>query len=133
MKMGRGKMKFLKAAFYVSTVLGAGVAAPALAQEKAGPTEQRGGEEIIVTARRVAERLQDVPISMTVFNQQQLTDRNVGNAADLATYTPGLTANGNGSTTRLSIRSFTQDIRTAPSVGVYFAEVVAPRAGISGN
>ncbi|HEY5755826.1 MAG TPA: hypothetical protein VIU34_08380, partial [Steroidobacter sp.] len=30
-------------------------------------------EEIIVNARRVEESLQDVPISMTVFSQEQLT------------------------------------------------------------
>ncbi len=45
-------------------------------------------EDILVTARRVEERLQDVPISMTVYNQQELADRNIVNAADLATVTP---------------------------------------------
>ena len=87
-------------------------------------------ESIIVTARRVAERLQDVPISITTFSQRQLTNRNITTTADLATYTPSLeTNNFFGSTkTQFSIRGFVEDLGTQPSVGVYFADVVAPRA-----
>jgi iron complex outermembrane receptor protein len=89
-----------------------------------------GSGDIIVTARRVEERLQDVPISITVFNQQQLTNRNIINASDLATYTPSLSSNTNfgSQNTSFAIRGFVQDIGTQPSVGVYFADVVAPRA-----
>ena len=89
-----------------------------------------GGGDIIVTARRIEERLQDVPISITAYNQQQLTDRNVTNASDLATYTPSLAAEGRfgANASSFAIRGFAQDIGTAPSVGVYFADVVAPRA-----
>ena len=43
-----------------------GVVAPAYAQSTTGDGDI---EDILVTARRVEERLQDVPISMTVFNQ----------------------------------------------------------------
>jgi iron complex outermembrane receptor protein len=87
--------------------------------------------EVIVTARRVQERLQDVPISITVFNQDQLTERNVATATDLATYTPSLTSNARYGSDNASfaIRGFTQEQRTTASVGVYFADVVAPRAG----
>jgi iron complex outermembrane receptor protein len=90
--------------------------------------------DIIVTARRVEERLQDVPISITVFNQQQLSNRNVVNASDLANYTPSLSANSNfgGDNSTFAIRGFVQDVGTSPSVGVYFADVVAPR-GASNN
>ena len=45
--------------------------------------------EIIVRAQRRNERLQDVPISITVFSQAQLDNRNIPNGADLAVYTPG--------------------------------------------
>ncbi|HEX7856159.1 MAG TPA: TonB-dependent receptor [Sphingobium sp.] len=86
--------------------------------------------DIVVTARRVEERLQDVPISITVFNQQQLTNRNVVSAGDIATYTPSLSTNGRwgSESTTFSIRGFVQEGVTSPSVGAYFAEVVAPRA-----
>ena len=90
--------------------------------------------EIIVTARRVEERVQDVPISIAVFNQQQLTNRNIINAEDLAAYTPSLQASNNfgAANTSFAIRGFVQDIGTQPSVGVFFADVVAPR-GASNN
>ena len=51
---------------------------------------EAGISEVIVTARRVEERLQDVPISISVFNQQQLNNLNVVIAQDLANYTPSL-------------------------------------------
>jgi iron complex outermembrane receptor protein len=91
--------------------------------------------DIVVTARRVEERLQDVPISITVFNQQQLSNRDVTNAADLATYTPSLSSNNKygAENSTFSIRGFTQEDRTASSVAVYFADVVAPRGGGTGT
>jgi iron complex outermembrane receptor protein len=109
-----------------TTVLSFGAIVPAFAAEDLN--------EIIVTARRVEERLQDVPISITVFNQQQLEDRNVVNAQDLAAYVPSLSANTNfgSANSSFAIRGFVQDIGTAPSVGVYFGDVVAPRGASNG-
>ncbi len=91
--------------------------------------------DIIVTARRVEERLQDVPISISVFNQQQITNRNVVNSTDLAAYTPSLSANSNFGIENASfaIRGFVQDAGTPPSVGVYFADVVALRGPTQGT
>jgi len=111
-------------------------AAPALTYAQASgaapPQDELG--TIIVTARRVEERLQDVPISISVLNQQQLDSRNIVNASDLATYTPSLQVNNNfgPANSAFSIRGFVQDIGTQPSVGVFFADVVAPR-GASNN
>ncbi|HEX7854600.1 MAG TPA: TonB-dependent receptor [Sphingobium sp.] len=87
-------------------------------------------QTIIVTARRVEERLQDVPISMTVFSQDQISKRNIVVASDLATYTPSLSVNQRYGPEKASfgIRGFNQDQGTAPSVGVYFADVVGARA-----
>ena len=101
---------------------------------KSAESEAASLTEIIVTARRFEERLQDVPISITVFNQEQLTSRNIVNSQDLALYTPSLSANNNFGSQNASfaIRGFVQDIGTQPSVGVYFADVVAPR-GASPN
>ncbi|MCE7797224.1 TonB-dependent receptor [Sphingobium sufflavum] len=109
-------------ALVASTVLATGVATPAWSQSS-------DPSDIIVTARRVEERLQDVPISITVLNQEQLTNNNVQNAKDLATYTPGLTLNARygADNTTFTIRGFTQEQRTTSTVGTYFADVVAPR------
>jgi len=108
-------------------------AVPALAYAADEPAQDELGS-IIVTARRVEERLQDVPISISVFNQQQLDNRNIVNASDLATYTPSLQVNSNfgSANSAFAIRGFVQDIGTQPSVGVFFADVVSPR-GASNN
>lgn len=117
-------------AFAASTALGWVV--PAMAQD--GPAEDTGAGagagDIVVTARRVEERLQDVPISMTVFNQEQVSARNIVSGSDLATYTPSLSANSRfgAETASFAIRGFTQENFTSPSVGTYFADVIGPRA-----
>lgn len=104
-------------------------ATPAVAQDS-GEGLDSLPSDIVVTARRVEERLQDVPISITVFNQAQLDQRNIASAGELATYTPSLSANSRfgGENTSFSIRGFVQEAPTSPSVGVYFAEVVSARA-----
>src|SRR5579859_1825252 len=96
-----------------ATTLGADASTP-----PASPGEVSDLNEIIVTARRVEERLQDVPISITVYNQEQLNNRNVVNAGDLAAYTPSLSANANFGQENASfaIRGFVQDAGTQPSV-----------------
>jgi iron complex outermembrane receptor protein len=119
-----------------TTVLSGAYAAPALAQDNSGASGL--GSDIIVTARRTEERLQDVPISITVMSQDAITNRNISNAGDLGSYIPSLATNANFGPERssFSIRGFIQEGRTSPSVAVYFADVVAPRANsgtTSGN
>ena len=100
-------------------------AVPALAQ---GADESGSGNDIIVTARRIEEKLQDVPISITAYNQEQLSNRNIVNSTDLATYTPSLAVDSKFGPEKASfvIRGFHQDLNTQPTVAVYFADVVAP-------
>src|SRR5580658_2131270 len=87
--------------------------------------------EIIVTARRVEERAQDVPISMTIFNQRALSDRNVVTSGDLAAITPSMSVDSEfgQDLTSFSIRGFVQTLNSTPSVAVYFADAVTPRGG----
>jgi iron complex outermembrane receptor protein len=91
--------------------------------------------EVVVTARRVEERAQDVPISMTIFNQQQLTDRNIVTAGDLAAYTPSVSVDNlfGQDVTSFAIRGFVQALQTTPSVAVYFGDAVVPRGGNTGQ
>ncbi|CAN7255239.1 TonB-dependent receptor [Phenylobacterium sp. LjRoot225] len=104
-----------------------GPAIPALAQSQEAATTLG---DVIVTARRTQERLQDVPISITVYSEEQIANRNIVTATDLGTYTPSLSVNQRFGPEKSSfaIRGFVQEPSTAPSVGVYFADVVAPRA-----
>lgn len=110
-----------RAAFAATTAMT--LITPAIAQSV-------GAQDIIVTARRTEERLQDVPISITVFNQEQISNRNIVDGADLATYTPSLQSNSRfgPETAMFAIRGFTQENFTSPSVGTYFADVIGPRA-----
>src|SRR3984957_2825426 len=87
--------------------------------------------EIIVTARRVEERAQDVPISMSIFNQRTLSDRNVVTSGDLAAITPSMSVDSEfgQDLTSFSIRGFVQTLNSTPSVAVYFADAVTPRGG----
>jgi iron complex outermembrane receptor protein len=92
-------------------------------------TAQNAIGEIVVTARRVAERLQDVPISITVVDQDRLSKANISSAEDLTRAVPGLSVDSRYSSEQstFSIRGFSQQLRTSASVGTYFADVVAPR------
>ncbi|MCP5401141.1 MAG: TonB-dependent receptor [Novosphingobium sp.] len=120
-----------KSVFYLATALSTvalpGLAAPALAQDSAEIVNEN---DIIVTARRSEERLQDVPISITVLDQDALAKRNIVSTADLGTYVPSLSVNNQFGPEKSSfvIRGFAQEYHTAPTVGVYFADVIAPRA-----
>ena len=80
------------------TVLSAAVAAslagaPVAAQEDAGA---RVLDEIVVTARRVQESLQDVPLAVTALDSREITELGVTNFADYVLQLPSVTAGGSG-------------------------------------
>jgi iron complex outermembrane recepter protein len=112
------------------------------AQAQTAPEQSAAGEaassaltEIVVTARRYEERAQDVPISLQVYNQDQLDSRNVIGPEDLSIYTPSLSVDDrNGSdNVAFSIRGFSQSTQTLPTVAVYFGDAVFPRGGALQN
>ena len=116
----------LKSVLLAATALS--FAGPAFAQD-ADTAEEASGNDIVVVAQRVEERLQDVPVSVTVLNEKLLSNNNITSAKDIATVTPSLVTNnryGNDNTT-WTIRGFTQEQRTTSTVGTYFGDVVAPR------
>lgn len=135
---------FYSAAFRAGLMAGAAVAlgaAPALAQSAAGPgpapTAQNDSSvaEVIVTAQKREQRLQDVPIVVTVLNQQKLQDAQVRSVSDLAALTPGLTVNTNASesTTIARIRgvgNVADNPGLEQSVGLYIDGVYRPRNGV---
>ncbi|ONF96990.1 TonB-dependent receptor [Sphingomonas jeddahensis] len=77
---------------------------PAAAADTRGA--QSGSEvgEIIVTAQKREQRLQDVPIVVSVLSQQQLEDAGVRDIKDLQTITPGLNVTSSTSPAQTSIR-----------------------------
>ena len=90
-------------AFWVLVTAATGVlaqetAAPAKpSQPAAGSAQSDAGlTEIIVTAQRRSENLQDVPISVTAITAEMLESRGVAGTGDLAAAVPGLTLNTQG-------------------------------------
>jgi iron complex outermembrane receptor protein len=84
--------------------------------------------EIIVTAQKRAENLQDVPVSMTVVNAEQLTAAGVHNFQDLPSVAPSLSiaAGGNGQNTSVEIRgvgAYSFSYLTEPDVAIIIDDV----------
>lgn len=117
----------LKSVLCAATALSAAYSMPVLAQDSA--SEIASGNDIVVTARRVEERLQDVPISISVLDSNSIANNNITSAKDITTYTPGLVMQGRygNDNVAFTIRGFSQEQRTTATVGTYFADVVMPR------
>ncbi|MEJ0040405.1 MAG: Plug domain-containing protein [Gammaproteobacteria bacterium] len=67
---------------------------PVAAQEPAGALDTRILEEVVVTAQRREERLQDVPIAVTAVSHDTLARRNAVDLSDLPGAVPGLSIAG---------------------------------------
>lgn len=110
---------------------------PAYAQEPAA-TEPEADDgdvaEVVVTAQRREEKLQDVPVSVTAFSSDQIESRGIGNVADLSALAPGLQISKTPSNTtisQISIRGITQinpAIYWDPAVGIYVDGVYIGKA-----
>ena len=85
----------------LTTRRGAVAAAVALTLHAPGAQAQqqkpkRQIEEVVVTATRVEESLQDVPISVSVLTGDAIEDFGIDNFADYVLQLPGVTAGGSG-------------------------------------
>src|SRR5712675_924395 len=80
-----------------STALVGQLAWPAMAATGDAETAPSSGlEEIVVTATRREERLQDVPVSVMAFSQEKLDAQGLKNIDDLSRLSPGLNFQRNG-------------------------------------
>ena len=86
--------------------------------------EGDGLREVIVTAQKREERLQDVPVPVTAITADTLVEANQLRIQDYYSSVPGLsmTSQGNGDVT-LAIRGITTGYATNPSVGVTIDDV----------
>src|SRR5690606_31469690 len=107
--------------------LACALAMPAVAQDQ--DAESSGGiQEIVVTAQKRAEDVQDVPIATSAFNAATLQERAVGNVSALSGITPNVTLDAStpfsgssavlGATIR-GIGSSDFAFNIDPAVGVY--------------
>ncbi|MET0182127.1 MAG: TonB-dependent receptor plug domain-containing protein, partial [Caulobacterales bacterium] len=122
------KSKLLSSVFVLAaTAAMSTVTAHAQEAETTAPTAApaSGFDDIVVTARKVEENIQEVPVAITAFSGAQMEERNVTNLIDIGKFTPGfqITQAANGPQT-LSIQSRGQvqgdTLATLePSIGVY--------------
>src|SRR5690606_13125712 len=84
-------------------------------------------EEVQVTARREAENIQSVPVSVVAFGEESLRQKNISTAEDIQTITPGVFLSGSGGrqNTVYSIRGQSKALSGPSSAAVipYFSEV----------
>ncbi|MDO7843517.1 TonB-dependent receptor [Sphingomonas immobilis] len=98
------------------------------------PAQSQALDDIVVTARRVNENLQDVPVAITAFSGAQLEAKNITSIADIGSVTPGFSiapSPRSGTAFALSIRGQVQNDVLAtvePSIGTYVDEVYWARA-----
>jgi iron complex outermembrane receptor protein len=87
------------------------VSAAVLASAVSTPTFSQSLEEVIVTATKRSESVQDVPLAITALSGDFMDDVNLTDVKDLVTFTPGVTGNSQDSfIDAISIRGIrTQD------------------------
>jgi iron complex outermembrane recepter protein len=93
------KQKLLTSAIPALMLLGS---APVFAQDT--PAENSGLEEIVVTAQRREENLQDVPISVSAFTAEQLKAQGTTDISRLENVVPGFQFGRSGPDARPAIR-----------------------------
>jgi len=91
------------------SVLGCALAIPVMAvAQEAADTKAGQLEEVVVTAQKRTERLQDVPVPVTALNADSLAERNQTRLQDYFSDVPGLNLTSTGSgQMNLSIRGLT--------------------------
>lgn len=142
----------MRATLMVSACVAAlmGVAAPALAQtappeigsDRSGQTNREQPDDsatdatptdVIVTATRREERIQDVPLSITAFQQEELTEKGIVGFEGIARETPGVvlnrpTQNFNNFTARgIATNGYNANLQS--SVAVYIDELPVSTIG----
>lgn len=87
-------------------------------------------EEIIVTAQKREENLQDVPISISAFSAESLDARGITDPKDLPQATPGLTLGSQAGYTVTYLRGVGSDafLLADPSVALYIDGIYFPFA-----
>ncbi len=100
----------------LATVGTIALTATARAQDAASAgTEGVNSDDIVVTAQRRSERLQDVPISIASHSAADLKAANITSTADLGVVTPGLLIIQNGAFTTPSLRGV-GSVAASPSI-----------------
>lgn len=132
-------MKFQRISAVLSATTAMALAMPAFAQDAEVEAEQDTGglDVIIVTAQKRAESAQDVPIAISVFSGDDLTERAVTNVSQLTSVAPnvnfdnGVAFTGSTAVLAASIRGIGSSdfaFNIDPGVGVYVDGIYLARS-----
>jgi iron complex outermembrane receptor protein len=122
-------MRTISLTLFAATAL----AGAAHAQTPPPQDDERGLGEIVVTAQRRQESVQDVPIAIAAFTENELEARGISNTLDLVTAIPNIFGSNNtglGSANAYYIRGLgnTETIATFdPPVGTYVDDIYLSR------
>ncbi|PZQ62234.1 MAG: hypothetical protein DI570_11715, partial [Phenylobacterium zucineum] len=129
-----------RACLFGGTALSVGllIATSAAAQASTGrATDSTELDEIVVTAQRTAESLQNVPLAVSAFGQKELEAAHIYQAQDLQAQVPGLFYGKFGSTnSQIALRgvgNLNQSIGGEQGVAVVKDGVVIGRPGAAAN
>jgi len=132
-------MSVLKSRLAASSVLATGLLmlAPGLALAQGQPAGGSTVEEVVVTAQKTAQNIQNVPIAITAVTAKEMDQKGITDVAKLTNIAPNVTLDAgtpfSGSDTVLSayIRGIGQDdfaFNLDPGVGVYVDGVYLARS-----
>ncbi len=125
-------------ALFATATLTAALGESVMAQQDDGDSASPilGIDEIIVTARKREESLQETPISISAFTATDLAQRNLTNLVEVSRFAPNVLMNtapsssGAGNNAQIYIRGVGQSdflFTTDPGVGIYMDGVYLPR------
>ena len=111
---------------------GIALTGPALAQSAGGEEESRGVlEEVIITAQKREQSLQEVPLTVSAFSGDFVTENGVQDIRDIQGLTPNLSIKSRGDTEASvfirGIGSQAPGIGADPAVGIFIDGMVASR------
>ncbi|EIZ78648.1 TonB-dependent receptor [Novosphingobium sp. Rr 2-17] len=123
---GSAMMAVLSTTAYAQS--GAVPTAPAPAEAQDTTTQNGSLEEIVVTAQKREQNLQDVPVAVSAISSEQIEARGVSAITDVARVSPSLTITENTNATGSSINlrgigTFSFSIGIEPSVAIVVDDV----------
>jgi iron complex outermembrane receptor protein len=124
-------MMFKTALLTATAISGLVLSTSAHAQTAQADTENEGLAEIVVTAQRRVENVQDVPIAVTVLSANTLDRNDVRDLSRVEILTPGFSFGRSGSDARPAIRGVrTENVGVSgdPTIGFFVDNIYRSRA-----
>ncbi|MBN7796984.1 TonB-dependent receptor [Parahaliea mediterranea] len=117
----------------IASAISLALATTALTQTNPALAQQLVLEEVIVTAQKRAQSLQDVPISVAAMTGDKIDDTGITSLEELTLYVPNVSINSGANTPNLFIRGIGSGTNAGfeQSVGMYIDGVYAGRGPLA--